>query len=153
MMLVISAMGRTKSRRVMVMVMVIIVIMMSMVMVMVLMMMVYDSTAISLLEIIICVTDYLNGFQDSKDNGANMGPTWVLSAPGGPHVDPWTLLSGLVQDWGNSIVNALELPPSTSEPAISSFIFRPAAQGCTSIQESWIFETSSLSEMSRSNRF
>ena len=25
---------------------------------------------------------------DSKDRGANMGPTWVLSAPGGPHVDP-----------------------------------------------------------------
>ena len=23
---------------------------------------------------------------DSKDHGANMGPTWVLSAPGGPHV-------------------------------------------------------------------
>ena len=23
---------------------------------------------------------------DSKVHGANMGPTWVLSAPGGPHV-------------------------------------------------------------------
>ena len=23
---------------------------------------------------------------DSQDHGANMGPTWVLSAPGGPHV-------------------------------------------------------------------
>ena len=23
---------------------------------------------------------------DSKIHGANMGPTWVLSAPGGPHV-------------------------------------------------------------------
>ena len=22
---------------------------------------------------------------DSKVHGANMGPTWVLSAPGGPH--------------------------------------------------------------------
>ena len=31
---------------------------------------------------------------ESKDHGANMGPTWVLSAPGGPHVAPWTLLSG-----------------------------------------------------------
>ena len=26
--------------------------------------------------------------------GGNMGPTWVLSAPDGPHVGPWTLLSG-----------------------------------------------------------
>ena len=25
---------------------------------------------------------------DSKVNGANMGPTWVLSAPDGPHVGP-----------------------------------------------------------------
>ena len=28
---------------------------------------------------------------DSKDHGANMGPTWVLSAPGGPHVGPMNL--------------------------------------------------------------
>ena len=25
---------------------------------------------------------------DSKFHGANMGPTWVLSAPDGPHVGP-----------------------------------------------------------------
>ena len=31
---------------------------------------------------------------DSKVNGANMGPTWVLLAPDGPHVGPLTLLSG-----------------------------------------------------------
>ena len=24
----------------------------------------------------------------------HMGPTWVLSAPDGPHLAPWTLLSG-----------------------------------------------------------
>ena len=29
--------------------------------------------------------------RDSKDDGANMGPTWVLSAPGGPHVGPINL--------------------------------------------------------------
>ena len=27
-------------------------------------------------------------FPDSKVNGADMGPTWVLSAPDGPHVGP-----------------------------------------------------------------
>ena len=35
-------------------------------------------------------------YPDSKVHGANMGPTWVLSAPDGPHVlAPWTLLSGM----------------------------------------------------------
>ena len=28
---------------------------------------------------------------DSKVHGANMGPTWVLSAPAGPHVGPTNL--------------------------------------------------------------
>ena len=28
---------------------------------------------------------------DSKVHGANMGPTWVLQAPDGPHVDPMNL--------------------------------------------------------------
>ena len=31
------------------------------------------------------------GNQDSKVQGANMGPTWVLSAPDGPHVGPMNL--------------------------------------------------------------
>ena len=29
--------------------------------------------------------------RDSKIHGANMGPTWVLSAPDGPHVGPMNL--------------------------------------------------------------
>ena len=38
---------------------------------------------------------------DSKVHGANMGPTWVLLAPDGPHVGPMNLpigavLSGLI---------------------------------------------------------
>ena len=32
-----------------------------------------------------------NMFPDSKVHGANMGPTWVLSSPGGPHVGPMNL--------------------------------------------------------------
>ena len=31
---------------------------------------------------------------DSKIHMSNMGPTWVLSAPGGPMLAPWTLLPG-----------------------------------------------------------
>ena len=30
-------------------------------------------------------------FPDNKVHGTNMGPTWVLSAPGGPHVCPINL--------------------------------------------------------------
>ena len=33
---------------------------------------------------------------DSKVHGANMGPTWVLSAPDGPHVGPMNLAIGAI---------------------------------------------------------
>ena len=33
---------------------------------------------------------------DSKVHGANIGPTWALSAQMGPMLAPWTLLSGVV---------------------------------------------------------
>ena len=36
-------------------------------------------------------TVIVNNNPDSKIHGANMGPTWVLSAPGGPHVGPMNL--------------------------------------------------------------
>ena len=49
-----------------------------------------------------------NRYPDSKVLGANMGPIWVLSAPDGPLVGPWTLLSGyLRQDWVNSLPGIL----------------------------------------------
>ena len=35
-------------------------------------------------------------YPDSKIHGANMGPTWVLSAPDGPPLAPWALLSGYI---------------------------------------------------------
>ena len=31
-------------------------------------------------------------YPDSKVHGANMGPTWVLSAPDGPHIGPMNLV-------------------------------------------------------------
>ena len=33
----------------------------------------------------------LDAFLDCKIHGASMGPTWVLSAPYGPHVGPMNL--------------------------------------------------------------
>ena len=41
-------------------------------------------------------------FPDSKVHGANMGPTWVLSAPDGPHVGPMNLAIGVVINAGKS---------------------------------------------------
>ena len=35
--------------------------------------------------------DLIQKSPDSKVHGANMGPTWVLSAPDGPHVGPMNL--------------------------------------------------------------
>ena len=44
-----------------------------------------------------------NSTPDSKVHGANMEPTWVLSAPDGPHVGPVNLAIR------NSIDNGLSL--------------------------------------------
>ena len=56
---------------------------------------------------------------DSKVHGANMGPTWVLSAPGGPHVGPMDLAirEGLGASW-------LWLPPLWSVRWKSSGVSR-----------------------------
>ena len=35
-----------------------------------------------------CISAVQTVFPDSKFHGASMGPTWVLSAPDGPHVGP-----------------------------------------------------------------
>ena len=41
---------------------------------------------------------------DSKVHGANMGPTWVLSAPDGPHVGPMNLaIRVLIHHWNGNI--------------------------------------------------
>ena len=42
---------------------------------------------------------------DSKVHGTNMGPTWVLSALGGPHVGPINLLSGILYRYGTEAIN------------------------------------------------
>ena len=39
------------------------------------------------------------GYPDCKVNGAYMGPTWVLSAPDGPHVGPMNLAFRVGMSW------------------------------------------------------
>ena len=39
-------------------------------------------------------------YPDGKVRVANMGPTWVLAAPGGPHVGPMNLaIQGTIEIW------------------------------------------------------
>ena len=53
------------------------------------------------------------GFQDNKIHGTNMGPTWVLSAPDGPHDGPMNLaisvLSGAACECDNWKQNMIEM--------------------------------------------
>ena len=46
-------------------------------------------------------------YLDSKVHGANMGPTWVLSAPDGPHVGPLNLAIRVGFQWLSYRVNLL----------------------------------------------
>ena len=50
-----------------------------------------------LLILIACMTSFQD-IPDSKVHGANMGPTWVLLAPDGPHVGPINLVIRDVTD-------------------------------------------------------
>ena len=46
------------------------------------------------------VTRLLWLYPDSKVHGANMGPTWVLSVPDGPHIGPMNLaISVIMVTW------------------------------------------------------
>ena len=68
----------------------------------------------------VCYTHFTgNPIPDSKVHGANMGPTWVLSAPGGPHVGPMNLAVRLLYEceiW--SWVLHLLLPCCMQYPAM-----------------------------------
>ena len=45
------------------------------------------------------ILSYVDTYPESKVHEANMGPTWVLSAPDGPMLAPWSLLSGYLIFW------------------------------------------------------
>ena len=50
-------------------------------------------------------------YPDSKDHGANMGPTWVLSAPDGPRFGPMNLAVRLSSNFPRSSGNFGEKEP------------------------------------------
>ena len=45
------------------------------------------------------INSYIGNYPDSIVHGANIGPTWVLSAPDGPHVGPMNLAIEEVIQW------------------------------------------------------
>ena len=50
------------------------------------------------------MVNLLLSFPDSKVRGVNMGPTWVLSAPDGPHVGPMNFAIWVCQEIENTMV-------------------------------------------------
>ena len=58
-------------------------------------------------------------FPDSKVQGVNMGPTWVLSAPDGPHVGPMNLAIRVVTVIGGGCI-----------PYLASFCHTCACYSC-----------------------
>ena len=68
-----------------------------------------------------------NNIPDSKVHGAITGPTWVMSAQGGPCIAPWTLPSGMgpmstmTQPKQNGIRWALFILSQTSAAATLTF--------------------------------
>ena len=59
----------------------------------------WQITAVLAANNIIChKKNYIYNYLDSKVHGANMGPTWVLSAPEGPHVGPMNLAIRVYKD-------------------------------------------------------
>ena len=70
---------------------------------------------------------------ENKVHGANMGPTWVLSAPGEPHVDPMNLAIkveiSFLQNLAQysvlsqvSLINILQTSILAGERELASFI-------------------------------
>ena len=58
---------------------------------------------------------------DSKVHGANMGPTWVLSAPDGPHVGPMNLAIRGSVEYSSSGVDYLKRLPHAHETSRKGF--------------------------------
>ena len=59
--------------------------------------------------------EHVDDNPDSNVHGANMGPTWVLSAPDGPHVSPMNLA---IREVNRVPGNGLVLKASTSLPTL-----------------------------------
>ena len=51
---------------------------------------------------------YMDDFPESKNYGANMGPTWGRQDPGGPHVGPMNLAIWVRKNRADSSASSME---------------------------------------------
>ena len=82
--------------------------------------------------VIVAIGDGMSSKQtnpDSKVHGANMGPTWVLSAPDGPHVVPMNLA---IREYKHYIPEHMDmvLPCLGHLNSLCGFIFTHICHGC-----------------------
>ena len=75
---------------------------------------------------------------DSKVRVANMGPTWVLAAPGGPHVGPMNL--AIRDGTGTRTLSKLLLP--WVDDVLADFDTEDEKQLCNKM--SWLFQVHGL---------
>ena len=87
------------------------------------------------------ILEYIIIIPDSKVHGANMGPTWVLSDPDGPHVGPMSLAIRdiafiytelVMQPWQHKTIKLLVYLKGHSTQ-IQSHLFRQMAVGASQL--------------------
>ena len=71
-----------------------------------------------------CTNPSISGYAvtspDSKVHGTNMGPTWVLSAPDGPHIGPMNLAIRQLSVWVGALRMACGGDPGRRVPTVRS---------------------------------
>ena len=66
------------------------------------------------------LTDFQSTIPDNKVHGTNMGPTWVLSAPDGPHVGSMNLA---IRDLSSSTFHLYVHPSLTTRQSVTGFTY------------------------------
>ena len=87
----------------------------------------------------------IHHYPDSKVHGANMGPTWVLSAPDGPHVGPMNLairvrvlMNTAEWIWGRNVLNTrTNKIPNQNCIYFKMIVPFPGTNGFNSLSTGW----------------
>ena len=71
-----------------------------------------------------------DAYPDNKAQGANMGPTWVLSAPDGPHVGPMNLAIRVALYCSSSAATTLSIKDSLVVLLFENKLWLSALEAC-----------------------
>ena len=84
-----------------------------------------------------------NAYPDNKVHGANMGPTWVLSAPDGSHVIPMNLAIIVLSDtWKPSTPKPTQNATTFQDPTDTAVCALKASRGdhdCHHWRKIWVY--------------